>query len=149
MGVGAGYWLDTKSGVYNARIGFDVAKQPGLTHSLEAEALYGRDKEQGVRTEVSGLLANYKLTFENANPVYATVGGGIGMARTRLKYFWFDDSDTSFTYQLIGTVGYKLNPQWAIEGSVRYLNIGEATIGSITADVGDDTSLEVGLKFRF
>lgn len=156
VGASVGYLVDTEKPLYSARVGAEVHKQAALTHSLEAEILYCRDHETYYQyldsnLDLTGLMANYKLSFDGGQRLYASVGGGIGSTHVdaKIRYIGYDVytlKDYAFTYQLIGTVGCKLTAKAALEASVRYLNIGDV---KDDIEVGDDVSLELGLKFRF
>ena len=73
----------------------------------------------------------------------------MGITRLWVGYYWVNDHDTAFTYQLFGSAGYKIDPHLALVAAVRYLNIGKAKIENVRTRVGDDTSLELGVRYGF
>lgn len=147
-----GYFIDEEEEYYSGRFGLELLKQGTVTHALEGEFLHADLQEAPGELRIQGLLANYKLTFDASEQVYFTAGAGAGSSRLRvsLPAFGIEVKDDAFTYQLMAALGYRFSPAFSVEAGVRYLNIGEADFGTgIEDDVGDDTAVELGLKFRF
>ena len=84
-------------------------------------------------TESNAFMVNALYNF---TPLGATgqwqpyVGGGLGAADLNIEDFSFDiggdtDSDYNFAYQVIGGVGYAVNPNVSIIGEVRFFGIND------------------------
>ncbi len=61
------------------------------------------------------------------------VGGGLGMADLQIDKLNLDgdfDSDYSFAYQLMGGVAYDLNPNWSLNGEVRYFGVNDQDLSN-------------------
>ncbi|PTX98413.1 outer membrane beta-barrel protein [Opitutus sp. ER46] len=148
VGAGAGYWIDSEDMVFNARVGFDVAQQGNLTHAIELEGYSGEDDEgRGIKLRLAGALVNYRLTVDLNAPLYVSFGAGLGATRAKLRGYWYAGTDNAFTYQAIATLGYRITPQFSVEASARYLNIGKVDFSR--EKIGDDVSAELGVKYHF
>lgn len=148
-GASVGYLVDSEDAIFGVHGGANFYSHQGLTHGAELEVLYSTSSDYGVDVDIVPLLANYRLTLENDSRFVTSFGAGLGVTNTKIEYYSYSDDDTAFTYQVFGSVGYKVTPKLAISATVRYLNIGEATLFNITDDVGDDTALELGVSYRF
>jgi opacity protein-like surface antigen len=149
IGGSVGYLVDSEEPIYGGKIGVEFAQNNSIFHSVEGEVLYSTLNVDGVRFDLLPLMLNYRLGASATEKLYFNFGGGIGASRVSLKYYWVKDSDTAFTYQLLGTIGYRLTRNVAVEGNVRYLNIGSYELVGVKFGQGDDASLELGLKYRF
>ena len=148
MGFSAGYLLDGKDPLFCTRLGFELARQEKLTHSVEAEIGITRSTDYGITLDVVPIMANYRLGIELAPKLSLDIGGGLGMTWNRLKYYG-SSSDVAFAYQLFTGLNFSVNEKTSLCAGVRYIDIGEATLSGITAELGDDVSLELGVKFKF
>lgn len=149
IGGSVGYLVDGEDPIYGGKFGVEFVQNNSISHSFEGELLYSTSKDYGVKFDVLPAMVNYRLGVPVSTRLYLNFGGGIGVSRVSIKYYSIDDSDTAFTYQVLGTLGYHITRNVALEGNLRYLNIGTAKLAWIKGDVGDDTSLELGLKYRF
>lgn len=148
VGASVGYLVDTQDPLFTTRVGAEFAKQDKLTHSAELEIGMTRDSEYGVSMDIVPIMANYRLGIGLSPKVSLDLGAGLGMSWTKLKYYG-SSNDTAFTYQGLAGVNFALTEKTILGLGVRYINIGEASLHGITADVGDDLSIELGLKFKF
>lgn len=149
-GASVGYLVDSKEAYFTGRIGYDIAKTNTLIHSVEAEIGYMSDTEYGATLDITPLMANYRLTGPISSSKFSFyAGGGIGSTRAKLKYASYRDSSWAFTAQGFGGVEYALTPTVSVSAGGRYLWIGDATLGSVSDQLGDDFSWEVGIRFKF
>jgi len=148
VGANVGYLVDSQDPLFTTRVGAEFAKQDKLTHSAELEIGFLRDSEYGVDLDVVPVMANYRLGIGLSQKVSLELGAGVGMSFTKLKYYG-SSNDTAFTYQGLVGVNFALTEKTSLGLGARYLNIGETTLHGITDDLGDDLSIELGLKFKF
>lgn len=149
ISAGAGYLLNRHDPLWSGRIGLELTTRNTLTHAVEAELIYTENTQYDLKTSVTGVLANYRLTADLNPNLYLTAGGGIGSANVRAKARWFATDDRTHVYQLFGGIGYRFTPQFSVEGNIRYLDVGHVSFFTPTDQIGNDTSIEVGVKFRF
>lgn len=149
LGVAAGYLIDGKESFISARLGFDVAQSPTATHQLELEVGYTKDKESGVEGKIIPVMANYRIEAPLTSPFGVFAGAGVGFSRVRVSGLGLSDSDNAFSAQAFAGLMYTLSPNTAVTAGARYLWIGDAELFGFEDEVGDDVSLELGLRFRF
>jgi opacity protein-like surface antigen len=105
---------------------------PSIAFELEyafrnADAEF-KDGGPSVTTQSNAWMANALYYFPPAGATGAWqpyAGGGLGVADLNIDDFPNDDggdldSDYNFAYQLIGGVGYNINPNWKNNGEVRF-----------------------------
>lgn len=151
VGASAGYLVDSEDGLFSARIGMAVAQSSGLTHNLEGEIAFSSLSESGIKLDLLPVMANYRLTGPIGTQTKLGFYGGAGLGATRLKLSGrgFRDNDWAFAAQAFGGITYNVTPKAAITAGARYLWIDDATLGGLTAEVGDDVALELGVRFQF
>lgn len=119
LGIAAGLGITP-----NVAVEFEYAYR-----NADAE-LKGSNGDSGT-TESNAFMANALYKF---SPLGATgawqpyAGGGLGMADLNVEGLDLDgdfDSDYNFAYQLIGGVGYAVNPQLTLVGELRFFGIND------------------------
>ena len=149
VGVNAGYFIDGEDLVLATHVGGSIAQSGNVAHCIEAEILWTKASEGPVDLNIVPVMANYRAKIEVTPKVVIEVGGGLGIAFNQLDYFGQSDDDSSLAMQAFGGVHYRVSDTFGLYAGARYLRIDEATLAGITADVGDDVSLEVGVRFGF
>jgi opacity protein-like surface antigen len=177
-GVGVGYqfngWLRADvTGEYRFskgfkvfdRIDFDAGGVPGVT----------QETTHGDFTSAVFLLNGY-FDLGTWSGITPFVGAGVGFARNMMSGFsdtslttiagvttpsggWFTDRDkTHFAWALHAGLGYSVTPNLKLEMAYRYLNLGEATTGSLNCFCGatfspikvkelDSHDLKIGFRY--
>jgi opacity protein-like surface antigen len=149
-GGSVGYLVDSKDAYFTGRFGVDVAKTNTLVHSVEAEIGYTRDSDSGLKLDLVPVMVNYRLTAPLAQSKFSLyVGAGLGASQVKLSGWGYHDNDWAFTFQTFAGVEYSVTPTVSLTAGGRYLNIGTASVGGIRGTVGDDGSLEAGIRIRF
>jgi outer membrane immunogenic protein len=103
-----------------------------------------------------GFLANIYYDFKNSSPVTPYIGGGIGFATLYLSqgtdntggWFWSEDDDTVFAYQLAAGVAFDVSKNVAIDLGYRYFGTSDPQFGQLDAEFGSHNLL-VGARFKF
>lgn len=148
-GASVGYLIDSEEAYFAARIGVDVAQVHGLTHSVEVEVGLASLDESGAGLDLIPVMANYRLASVRERQVGFYAGAGLGTARLKASVFGFDDSAWTFAAQAFGGVQYNVTPVMAITAGLRYIWVDDVDLYGSSIDVGDDVSVEVGVRFRF
>ena len=149
-GGSVGYLVDSKDAYFTGRFGVDVAKTNTLTHSVEAEIGYSHDSDSGLKLDIVPVMANYRLTAPLAQSKFSLyAGAGLGATQVKLYGWGYNENDWAFTFQAFVGAEYSVTPNVSLTAGTRYLNIGTASVGGIRAKVGDDDSLEAGIRIRF
>lgn len=148
LGVNVGYLFDGQDPMYTTRVGAEFARKDKLSHSAELEVGFTRDSEYGISIDVVPIMANYRFGVDFTPKVSLDLGAGLGLAWNKLKYYG-SSTDTAFAYQALAGLNFNVTEKTSLCLGARYINIGEATLSGITADVGDDISVELGMKFKF
>ena len=156
--------LDYDTGyVLGAAVGYDYTPNFGL----ELEYAY-RDAdtttdlsgigESGGSTNSNAVMLNALYKFDGmgaGGAVQPYVGGGLGWANMESD---IDDigsfkRDNAFAWQLIGGVGYAVNPSWDIIGEVRYFATDSGTLsgpGNLSWESQVETvDLLLGAVYKF
>jgi opacity protein-like surface antigen len=150
--------LNTPIGSFDTGLEYDTgyvlgfAAGVGLTPNVAVELEYAYRnadaelKDSGGdsgKTESNAFMVNalYKFTPLGATGQWQPyVGGGLGAADLNIEDFDLVggdlDSDYNFAYQVIGGVGYAINPNLSLNGEVRFFGINDQDIES------DDLSLK-------
>lgn len=108
------------------------------------------------------VMGNFLVDFNKQSPLTFYAGGGIGVAFVNLDNFSgagtnvFDDDDTTFAYQGIAGVEYKIDTNWSVFGEYRYLGMTDPEVtlfpgaGGATRDISVDThNVGGGIRYRF
>ena len=108
------------------------------------------------------VMGNFLIDFNKQSPLTFYAGGGIGVAFVNLDQFAgagtnvFDDDDTTFAYQGIAGVEYKIDASWSLFGEYRYLGMTDPEVtlfpgaGGATRDISVDThNVGGGIRYRF
>lgn len=149
-GASVGYLIDSEEEFFAVRLGTQVAQSQGFSHNIEGEVGFASDGESGISLDLIPVMANYRLTGALGQTnlgFYA--GAGVGATRLKLSGWGYNDSSWSFATQAFAGVELKVTPRTALTAGVRYLWIDDDTLSGITAEVGDDVALEVGVRFGF
>lgn len=149
VGVNLGYFTDGQDAMVATQFGGVLAKAGNLSHCLEGEVLWTRASEGGVNLDLVPVMINYRLRSDLSPDFAVEAGGGVGISFNQLSYGSFDDSDNAFAFQFFGGVLYRVSQNVGLYGGVRYLNIQKTTLAGISDNVGDDASIEVGVRFGF
>jgi opacity protein-like surface antigen len=151
VGASAGYLIDSEDELFSVRIGAAVAQSAGLSHNIEGEVAFSSLSESGINLDLLPVMANYRLTgpvgTQTKLGFYA--GAGLGATRVKLSGWGYDDNSWAFAAQAFGGIAYNVSPKAALTVGARYLWIDDVTLGGISAEVGDDVALEVGIRFQF
>lgn len=149
VGVNAGFFVKGRDPTVSTRFGYVLNQSGQISHILEAEVLWTRDKVSSVSLDVIPFMLNYRFSSEVARNFSVEVGGGVGFSYNRLRYSSSSYSDGAFAYQLLAGVAYKFDPTASFYAGVRHVDIGKATMAGITARIGSDRAIEAGLRFGF
>ena len=150
LGANIGYLVDNEDAYFTTRIGSVVAQANGLTHSAELELGYTTSTDYGFELELVPVMANYRITTNrDSSKVEYFGGGGLGVSRVKLNGWGADDATWAFAVQAFGGVEYKATPTVSLTLGLRYLWIGRAHLFNVKEDVGDDLSVEAGIRYRF
>jgi len=116
--------------------------------------------------ESSSGMVNLIYNHSFTDTIYGYVGAGAGAAHTSYKESYDSTysssasrrSDTTFAYQALAGVGYKINDNWALQAGYRICNstkVRFATIRTVTQNNEFDIkqpfvhSIEAGIKYTF
>ena len=149
LGVGVGYFMQGEDLSLAIQGGFVVKQSESLTHSVEGEILWTRDKEGPVSMDVMPIMVNYLVATKIAPKLSLEFGAGVGVSLNRLEFFGRSDTNSAFAFQVLSRLAYHTSEKTSVYAGLRYLNIGKTTLSGITATVGDDTSFECGLRYKF
>jgi opacity protein-like surface antigen len=150
---------------YVLGIAAGVGLTPNVAVELEyayrnADAEFKNSGGVNAKTESNAFMVNalYKFTPLGANGEWQPyVGGGLGAADLNIEDLPSEaggdlDSDYNFAYQVIGGVGYAINPNLSLNGELRFFGINDQDLEN------DDLSLKttyhtidllVGLTYSF
>lgn len=111
-----------------------------------------------VHSDISalGFMANIYYDFKNTSPFTPYIGGGMGFATLYLSdgtsnmgdWFWLEDDDTVFAYQLAAGVGFDVNKNVTIDLGYRYFGTSDPKFGQLDAEFGSH-NVTVGARYRF
>jgi len=152
---------------FNYDTGYTLGAAAGYAISpnvaFELEYAYRNASADLKNSDVSGdvtsnaIMANAIYTFDGMGPNGAFkpyLGAGLGAAD--LKYSPKGIGDLSgnynFAYQVITGVGYALNPNWTLNGEVRYFGITDQDLENSTAKIKSSFNTFdalVGLTYHF
>ena len=155
VGVSGGYLIDTEEEYIAARVGFDVAKTPQLTHSLELEVGYSSDRFLGSKMTITPVTVNYRATAPLSKGVDLFTMVGVGGSAISVDIprsgVWGNASDDDFTFTAQAAVGasFPLTDQFAITVAGRYIWISDTDLFGLDVEVGDDVAIEAGVTFKF
>ncbi len=149
VGVHAGYFVDGQDLALATQIGGVFARSGTIAHCGELEILWTQASEGPIDLDIVPVMLNYRMRSEVSPKLSLEIGAGLGMSFNQLSAYGDSDDDTSFAIQAMGGLLYRLSDSMGLYTGVRYLRIDEATLMGITADVGDDVSVEVGVRFGF
>ena len=144
-----GYLLDSERPLYSGRVGFEVANTNQISHNIEAEIAHTSERELGLRLKLLPIMANYRFVAPMGPQTEFFGGGGLGITRAKISGLGLNASDEPFSAQAFVGMGYKITPTTSLTGAVRYLRIEKAEFFGFRDRVGDDFSLEVGVRCRF
>jgi opacity protein-like surface antigen len=106
------------------------------------------------------LIYNHSFT----DTIYAYLGAGVGAASVGYKLSnnvsgsSYGIDDTTFAWQLLGGLGYKINDSWSIQGGYRLFNTTKASMGTAVVTGKSNNmdvkqpfvhNIELGLKYNF
>ncbi|MEQ8661168.1 MAG: outer membrane beta-barrel protein [Gammaproteobacteria bacterium] len=108
------------------------------------------------------VMGNFLIDFNKQSPLTFYAGGGLGVAFVNLDSFGgagnnvFDDDDTTFAYQGIAGVEYRIDARWSLFGEYRYLGMTDPEVtlfpaaGGVSRDIAIDThNVGGGVRYRF
>ncbi|MBI3884386.1 MAG: outer membrane beta-barrel protein [Opitutae bacterium] len=150
VGATAGYLVDGKTGYYTAHIAHQFkSANPGIAHFAEFEIGYTHDSEGPASLDIVPVMVNYRAEFAPTGKFGAYLGAGAGASRVKINVFSFSESDSAFSYQGFAGLTYKATESTTLTLGARYLWIGDANLFGVAARVGDDVSLEAGVRIKF
>lgn len=108
------------------------------------------------------VMANFLIDFNKQSPLNFYAGGGLGVAFVNLKNFSgagndvFNDDDTTFAFQGIAGVEYKIDTHWSVFGEYRYLGMTDPKVTLFPGAGGVRRSIDIdahnvggGIRYRF
>jgi hypothetical protein len=149
IGVDAGYLLDSEEAFVAARVGGAVAANDRHSHIIEFELGYTEDSEMGAKGEIIPMMLNYRIESSKAIGWGFFGGLGAGAARAEVSGFGLSFHDTTFAAQAFGGLRYSFTPTSALNLGLKYLWMDDVEFSGVSAEMGDDLALSVGLSFRF
>jgi hypothetical protein len=149
IGVDTGYLVDSEEAFVAARVGGAVSVNDRHTHLIEFELGYTEDSEMGVKGEIVPMLLNYRIESRNTAGWGFFGGLGAGAARAKVSGFGLSFDDTTFVAQAFGGVRYAFNETSSLQLGLKYLWLDDVEFSGVTAEIGDDLAVSVGLSFRF
>jgi hypothetical protein len=153
VGAAAGYLIDSEEAFVSARVGFDIAKTPALTHSLEGEIGFSTDSESGISLDLVPVMLNYRATASYTDKIdlYSGFGAGFTALKLDVDYlgYRYKENDTAFSAQTFVGAGFRVSEQVSITLGARYIWINDAEFLGYDFEVGDDVAIEAGVHVRF
>lgn len=162
VGLETGYLTDNQDAYYSARVGYEWKADESISHQVEVEIGYTKHSEPSAfgfsignaETKIQPVTLGYRLALTRTEKLGYYFGAGAGMAWVDLRFPgsglpWISASDEVLALQGFGGVTYKLTPQTALNLGLKYLWLGDFKDRGISAEVGDDLAVMVGVSFRF
>lgn len=154
VGASVGYLTDAKEAYYTARVGSEFSSTNSVTHIGEFEIGYTSQTDGGVRGEFMPVTANYRAQFAGTGKVSYYAGLGAGFARTSVRIpgsgvRYISDSGTSFAAQAFAGVSFLLSDTASLDLGARYIWLDNVNLLGANIHLGDDTSIEAGMHFKF
>ncbi|HUG09598.1 MAG TPA: outer membrane beta-barrel protein [Opitutaceae bacterium] len=149
VGASIGYLTDGEDTYFAARAGGVFSSSDSISHILEFEVGYTSDSEGGVDGSILPVTLNYRADFARGQKVGYYVGGGAGMARTKVSGFGISENDWSFAMQGFAGVSMRVSERSSINLGARYIWLDDITLLGESISLGDDLAIEAGFQIRF
>ncbi len=153
IGASIGYLIDFEEAVVSGHVGYNLAAGTGATHGIEIEVSGAGSKDDIAKFSFAPIMANYRLALPISDRFDFFGGLGLGLSKVRISGRGFAsglrDSGSAFTAQAFGGLAFNVTPKASLTVGLRHLRIGEAKLLGIKDTVGDDTSVEAGIRIRF
>lgn len=159
VGGTGGYLLDADEDIYTFQLG---ANSPwsisGWSVALFAEAGWteNHDSFSGLQAgsntslDIVPITFNVKLEHLISGGLSAYVGGGLGTSYVEGDFasvYGGSKDDWVFTAQVFAGLAYRVNENLEIFGGARWLYLDDPGFAGVS--LGDDVSIEGGLRFHF
>jgi opacity protein-like surface antigen len=150
LGTSAGYLVDSEEGYYAAQFGYAFAPTGPVASHVELEVGYTSERESGISGHIVPVMANYRGVVPfGQSPVSAYFGAGLGGSNVRVSGYGWSDNSWGFTYQALAGLQYKASETVSLTLGARYIDIDNVSLFGVNSDVGDDVSIEAGVRFKF
>jgi hypothetical protein len=149
VGAEGGYLTDAKEEYFSARVGTQLGAKDTLTHELDLELGFTRQKDSGATGEFLPLTVNYRLESTAANKLGYYFGVGAGVAFTDVSGFGASDNDTSFAAQAFTGLSYEVASDVKLHLGLKYIWIDDVKLFGTKVGVGDDLAITAGLSAKF
>ncbi len=155
VGASIGYLTDAKEAYYAARVGIEFSSTNSLAQIGEFEIGYTSQTNGSAKGDFMPVTVNYRAQFARDGKIGGYVGFGAGFARTsvtvpaNVSINGLSDSGTSFAAQGFAGVSFKLSDTASFNLGARYIWLDNVKLFGTSVHLGDDTSIEAGLHFKF
>lgn len=153
VGASIGYLIDAEESIVSGHVGYNLAAGTGATHGIELEVGETSFREQIFKASITPIMANYRFVAPFGDRFDFFGGLGLGLSQVRVSgrgiATGIRDSDSGFTAQAFGGVAFNVTPKVSFTASVRHFRIGDVKLFDVKDTLGDDTSVEAGIRIRF
>jgi opacity protein-like surface antigen len=153
VGASFGYLIDSEESMISGHIGYNLASGTGATHGIELEVGETSFREEIFKASITPILANYRFAVPFGSRFDFFGGLGLGLSEVRVSGRGFAtgirDSDSGFTAQAFAGFAFNVTPKVSFTVGARHFRIGDVELFDVEDTLGDDTSIEAGIRIRF
>lgn len=153
VGASIGYLIDSEESMISGHVGYALPSGGNVTHGIELEVADTSFREEIFKASITPILANYRFSapFSSRFDFFGGLGLGLSQVRVSGRNFatGIRDSDSGFTAQAFAGVAFNVTPAVSFTVGARHFRVGEVKLFDVEDTLGDETSIEAGIRIRF